>query len=34
MDKEYGNWYLKLEKLTIEDVLSGSIQIEFSGKPT
>ena len=34
MDKEYGDWYLKLEKLTIDDMVSGTISIEFTGKPS
>jgi non-ribosomal peptide synthetase component E (peptide arylation enzyme) len=31
IDKEYGNYYLRLEKIEIDDVLSGRVQIEFTG---
>ena len=34
IDKEYGNSYLKLEKINIDDVLSGKLQIEFTGAPS
>jgi non-ribosomal peptide synthetase component E (peptide arylation enzyme) len=33
IDKKFGDEYLKRDKLTIDDVLSGRIRIEFSDTP-
>jgi 2,3-dihydroxybenzoate-AMP ligase len=33
IDKEFGDDYLKRDKITIDDVLSGRIRIDFAGKP-
>ena len=33
IDKEFGDEYLKRDKITIDDVLSGRIRIEFAGTP-
>lgn len=34
IEKEFGDDYLKRDKLTIEDLLSGKIKIEFIGTPS
>lgn len=34
IDKEYGDSYLRLEKVKIDDVLSGEVKIQFTGAPT
>ena len=34
IDKEYANSYLKLEKVDVDSILSGEVQIEFAGTPT
>jgi 2,3-dihydroxybenzoate-AMP ligase len=34
IDKEYGDWYLKIDKIVIDDVISGKVKIEFMGTPT
>jgi len=33
IDTEFGNDYLKRDKLTVDDVISGKIKIEFLGTP-
>jgi hypothetical protein len=33
IEKALGNDYLRRDKLTIDDVLSGRIKIEFTGSP-
>jgi len=33
IDKEFGNEYLMRDKLTIDDVISGGVKIEFVGTP-
>jgi 2,3-dihydroxybenzoate-AMP ligase len=34
IDKEYGDSYLRLEKIKIDDVLSGEVKIQFTGALT
>jgi 2,3-dihydroxybenzoate-AMP ligase len=34
IDKEFGDDYLKREKLTVDDVLSGKVVVEFIGTPS
>jgi 2,3-dihydroxybenzoate-AMP ligase len=34
IDKEFGNEYLTRDKLTIDDVTSGKVKVEFIGTPT
>ncbi len=34
IDKEFGNDYLKRDKLTIDDIMSGKVKVEFIGTPS
>ncbi len=33
IDKNFGNEYIKRDKITIDDILSGKIKIEFTETP-
>ena len=33
IEREFGNEFLKRDKLTIDDVISGKVKIEFVGTP-
>ena len=34
VDKDFANWYLKLDKISVDEVLSGQVKIEFIKPPT
>ncbi len=34
ISKEYGNEYLKKDKLTVDEIIGGTIKIDFTGTPS
>ncbi|MBW1802550.1 MAG: hypothetical protein JRJ85_17680 [Deltaproteobacteria bacterium] len=34
IDRDFGDEYLKKDKITIDDVLAGRVKIEFTGTPS